>query len=152
IVNRSKNNLRSTLGLNATAAQQTDIPQRIGPRALLSEARVLLQSVHSRRALFQIAGCDIHLDCRRPNSEIVRVKPSHEQIVQPVIELDLAPPAFHAFGDLIVRSPIVVDRALQQQLSLTLRRSINHYRGANDQIAERVESWRRSDRSLPDSG
>src|SRR5204862_7832785 len=51
-------------------------------------------------------------------------KPSHEQIVQPVIELDLAPPAFHAFGDLIVRSPIVVDRALQQQLSLTLRRHL----------------------------
>src|SRR6266404_3692080 len=32
--------------------------------------------------------------------------------------------------------------APQSQAELLLERSFNHYRGANDQIAERVESWR----------
>src|SRR5262249_56299198 len=30
----------------------------------------------------------------------------------------------------------------QQQAELLLERSINHYRGANDQIAARVNAWR----------
>ena len=32
--------------------------------------------------------------------------------------------------------------APQSQAALLLERSINHYRGANDQIAARVEAWR----------
>src|SRR5215468_3531368 len=111
-MNGRQNDLCGMLWLNPATAKQSDVPQRIGARSLFSKARVLLQAIHSRRAFFQISGGNVYLDCRRPNAEIVRIKSSDEQIVQPVIQVDFAAPASYPLLDLIVCATIMIDRTL----------------------------------------
>jgi hypothetical protein len=42
-------------------------------------------------------------------------------MIKPLIELDLAAPALHASGDLLISSPIVIDRPFEKQFRLILR-------------------------------
>jgi len=41
-----------------------------------------------------------------------------------LIKLNLATPAIHTFRDFVVSSAVVIDRALEQQLGLSLRRHL----------------------------
>src|SRR6266852_408418 len=84
----------------------------------------MLEAVHRGRALFEIAAGEVDLDGSGTHAEIVRVKRSHEQRIQALVELDSSPPAIDALHDLIVGPVVVIDGTSEQKLRLILWRHL----------------------------
>jgi hypothetical protein len=56
------------------------------------------------------------------NPQVVGIESSHEEIVQVCVQGDTAAPAVDTACNLIVRSAVMIDRPLEQQACLVLRR------------------------------
>jgi hypothetical protein len=73
VVDGAHDDFEGSLRLDAAVAQQRDVPQRVGARALCAFARVGLEAVQGRRTPRQPAGRHVDLDRRRAHAHVVRV-------------------------------------------------------------------------------
>src|SRR5258708_34537853 len=124
IVNRTEQYPCGPLLLNAAIAKQSNVPKSVGPRSLLSGFGIRLQAIYRGGGLFQVSGGNINFNGGGAHAQVVRIQAGHEEVTQTVVKLDYATPSTDAGGDLLIRSAKVVDRTLQQQLSLALRRHL----------------------------
>jgi hypothetical protein len=65
--------LEGALWLDATVAEQADVPQGVRTRTLPTEPSVNLEAIDGRRLARQTSGRDVHLDRRRAHAHVVRI-------------------------------------------------------------------------------
>ncbi len=108
--------------IEAAVPEQREIPERVDARALIAEPRNRFEAIDRRDVLCEIPRGDVDFDAGGTHREVVGVDRGREQMVQRLVERDPSAPALHARGDLIVGALIVIDRSLEEQLGLALRR------------------------------
>ena len=112
---------RARSGLNASIAEQADVPERVGAGALGAATRIRLEPIDRRGTSREPARGDVDFDGRLSHAHVVGVDRHAEERLQLRRRLDSPQPAGRVGEDFLVGATIPVDRSLEQELGLLLR-------------------------------